>query len=43
MLHVLQTKKRKEVKKVDHSQQQEDYYRTKWVTFSFMIFFCSCW
>jgi hypothetical protein len=29
MLHVLQTKKRKEVKKVDHSQQQEDYYRTK--------------
>ena len=29
MLHVLQTKKLKEVKKVDDSQQQQDYYRTK--------------
>jgi len=26
-LHVLQTKKPKEEKKVDHGQEQEDYYR----------------
>jgi chitin synthase len=26
-LHVLQSKKPKEEKKVDHGQQQEDYYR----------------